>query len=42
VSLVGKLFALGSYTVRTNSDVPAGTRKTDTVTSLSLGWTFGK
>jgi putative salt-induced outer membrane protein len=42
VSLVGKLFMLGSYTVRTNSDVPAGTEKTDTVTSLSLGWTFGK
>jgi len=42
VSLVGKLFALGSYTVRTNSDVPAGTKKTDTITALSLGWTFGK
>lgn len=42
VSLIGKLFALGSYTVRTNSDVPAGTKKTDTVTALSLGWTFGK
>ncbi|MGQ0587424.1 MAG: DUF481 domain-containing protein [Gammaproteobacteria bacterium] len=42
VSLVGKLFFLGSYTVRSNSDVPPGTEKTDTVTSLSLGWTFGK
>jgi putative salt-induced outer membrane protein len=42
VSLVGALFALGSYTVRSNSDVPAGARKTDTITALSLGWTFGK
>jgi len=42
VSLVGKLFALGSYTVRQNSDVPPGARKTDTITAVSLGWTFGK
>ncbi len=42
VSLVGTLFALGSYTVRSNSDVPPGTKKTDTITALSLGWTFGK
>ena len=42
VSLIGKLFALASYTVRTNSDVPPGTKKTDTITAFSLGWTFGK
>ena len=42
LSLVGKLFALASYTVRSNSDVPAGAEKTDTITTLSLGWTFGK
>lgn len=42
LSLVGKLFALASYTVRTNSDVPPGTRKTDTITAFSLGWSFGK
>lgn len=42
VSLVGKLFALTSYTVRRNTDVPPGTRKTDTITAISLGWTFGK
>lgn len=42
LSLVGRLFALASYTVRSNSDVPPGTEKTDTVTALSLGWTFGK
>ena len=42
VSLVGKLFALASYTARNNSDVPPGTKKTDTITAISLGWTFGK
>ena len=42
LSLVGKLFALASYTARNNSDVPPGAKKTDTITSLSLGWTFGK
>ena len=42
VSLVDKLFALASYTVRTNSDVPVGAEKTDTITAISLGWTFGK
>lgn len=42
LSLVGKLFALASYTVRQNTDVPPGTEKTDTVTAFSLGWTFGK
>ena len=42
LALVGKLYALASYTVRNNSDVPAGTEKTDTITAFSLGWTFGK
>jgi putative salt-induced outer membrane protein len=42
VSLVGKLFALASYTVRNNSDVPAGIEKTDTITTINLGWSFGK
>jgi len=42
LSLIGKLFALGSYTIRANTDVPAGTKKTDTITAFSLGWTFGK
>jgi putative salt-induced outer membrane protein len=42
LSLLGKLYALASYTVRNNSKVPAGTEKTDTITSISLGWTFGK
>jgi len=42
LTLVGKLFALASYTLRQNSDVPAGTKKTDTITTFSLGWSFGK
>ena len=42
LSLVGKLYAQASYTVRTNSEVPPGTEKTDTITAFSLGWTFGK
>lgn len=42
LSLVGKLYAQASYTVRTNTDVPPGTEKTDTITAISLGWTFGK
>ena len=42
LSLIGKLFALASYTFRNNTDVPAGTEKTDTITAASLGWTFGK
>lgn len=42
LSLVGRLYAQASYTVRNNSDVPAGSKKTDTITAFSLGWTFGK
>jgi putative salt-induced outer membrane protein len=42
VTLIGKLFAVTSYTVRTNSDVPPGTEKTDTITAFNLGWTFNK
>jgi len=42
VTLIGKLFAVTSYTVRTNSEVPEGARKTDTITAFNLGWTFNK
>lgn len=42
LQVVGALFALASFTVRQNSDVPPGTEKTDTIASFSLGWTFGK
>jgi len=42
VTLYRKLYAQGTYTVRQNTKVPAGTEKTDTITAFSLGWTFGK
>lgn len=42
LTLVGTLFATVAYTLRQNSDVPAGTDKTDTITTLGLGWSFGK
>lgn len=42
LSLVGTLYVLASYTVRQNTNVPPGTKKTDTVTTFSLGWSFGK
>lgn len=39
-SLVGALSLVASYTVRNNSDVPAGTEKTDTQTAISLEYGF--
>ena len=39
-SLVGNLALVASYTVKSNSDVPIGTEKTDTFTALSLEYTF--
>lgn len=42
VNLIGKLFAVTSYTIRTNTDVPDGVQKTDTITAFNLGWTFNK
>lgn len=42
LSLIGKLFATASYTLRQNSDVPLGAKKTDTITTFGLGWSFGK
>jgi putative salt-induced outer membrane protein len=41
LALVGRLYAQASYTVRSNTDVPPGARKTDTITAFSLGWSFG-
>jgi putative salt-induced outer membrane protein len=38
--LVGDLALVVSYTVKNNSEVPAGTEKTDTFTALSLEYTF--
>jgi len=38
--LIGNLAAVLSYTVRNNTDVPDGTEKTDTMTSVSLRYSF--
>lgn len=42
LTLIGKLFATASFTLRNNSDVPPLTEKTDTITTFGLGWSFGK
>lgn len=39
-SLVGNLALVASYTIKSNSDVPPGTEKTDTFTALSLEYAF--
>lgn len=39
-TLVGDLALVASYTIKNNSDVPAGTEKTDTFTALSLEYAF--
>lgn len=41
LSVVGNVFAAISFTWRNNSDVPADTDKTDTVTAVSLSYAFG-
>ena len=38
--LIGELALVASYTVRNNSDVPAGSEKTDTFSALSLEYLF--
>ncbi len=38
--LIGALSLVGSYTIRSNSDVPVGTEKTDTQTAISLEYAF--
>lgn len=40
--IAGNLFTTLGYEVRSNSQVPTGTRKTDTLTSVNLGYAFGK
>lgn len=42
LAIVGNLHAMLSYTIRNNSDVPAGTDKTDTFTAVNLAYSFGK
>jgi putative salt-induced outer membrane protein len=39
-TLVGNLALVASYTIKSNSDVPLGTEKTDTFTALSLEYVF--
>ena len=39
-SLLGNLALVASYTIKHNSDVPAGTEKKDTYTALSLEYDF--
>ncbi len=41
LSVIGRLFATLSFTVRHNTDVPAATEKTDTVTAVNLSLAFG-
>lgn len=40
--IAGQLFTTLGYEVRINTSVPATTRKTDTLTSINLGYAFGK
>lgn len=42
LSIIGNLFASLSYTVRNNSDVAPGLKKTDTVTAVNLSYKFGQ
>lgn len=39
-TLVGDLALVASYTIKSNTDVPLGTEKTDTFTALSLEYAF--
>lgn len=42
LTVAGNLFASLGYELRFNSEVPDGTRKTDTLTSVNLGYGFGE
>ena len=42
LSVVGNLFASLSYTIKNNSEVPAGTEQTDTFAAVNLSYAFGK
>lgn len=41
LQVIGRLAAALAYTVRNNSEVPAGREPTDTETSVNLVWAFG-
>lgn len=42
LSIIGPTFVNISYTVKNNSDVPAGNEKTDTFLALNVSYEFGK
>ena len=42
LTVAGNLFATLGYELRHNTEVPAGTYKTDTLASVNLGYGFGK
>ena len=39
-TLIGDLALVASYTIKNNSEVPAGTEETDTYSALSLEYAF--
>ncbi len=40
MKIAGNLSSVLSYTIKNNSDVPAGVEKTDTITTVALGYDF--
>ncbi|SFF36962.1 Protein of unknown function, DUF481 [Fontimonas thermophila] len=42
LAIVGNLFATLLYTVKHNTDVPAGTERTDTFSAVNPSYSFGK
>lgn len=41
MSIIGSLFAKLSYIIKHNTEVPAGTENTDTISAVSLSYEFG-
>ena len=41
LSIIGNLFASVSYTLRSNTDVPDGSERTDSFTAVNLSYGFG-
>lgn len=41
MTVIGNLFAKLSYTIKHNTDVPAGTEETDKITAVALSYEFG-
>lgn len=41
LTVIGNLFAALNYEIRYNTEVPADTRHTDTITTVNLGYNFG-